>query len=97
MDPHGIEINNAGGMSETYLVATGPSFRVEPLRDGRQDRGASVLLTGVGARTLFFVPQILQLFPALDGLQLAKLTALLVVIYIMDEFTPVAGSTSTAS
>src|SRR5262245_18491145 len=83
MDPQGIELNSIGGMNEARFVAAGSGFSNQRIPEARRGQRSRVLLAGVGALTLFFVPQILQLFPALGGLQLAKLTALLVVIYLI--------------
>jgi len=83
MDPYGIGARVADLGDAPNLVKAGadPGNNQAIGEDGA--RGASILLTGVAALTLFFVPQLMQLFPVLGGLQVAKLTALLVVIYLL--------------
>jgi O-antigen ligase len=78
MDPHGIE----SIVPLPRSVDVGPGGGELAMGSGEPQR-APILLIGVAALTLFFVPQLLQLFPALGGLQLAKLTALLVVVYLV--------------
>jgi len=60
-----------------------PSFLDERERDQRQEQRAPVLLAGVAALTLFFVPQTIQLFPVLGQFQLAKLIAVAVGVYLI--------------
>ena len=87
MDPYGIEASTSSWPGCTSPGQPSPDFGTD-LTPGKQEaRGASTLLIGVAALTLFFVPQLLQLFPALGGLQLAKLTALLVVVYLLSSRT----------
>ena len=71
------------GISRPDRLSASPALIDRANTEPSSGRRGSLLLAGVGALTLFFVPQILQLFPALGGLQLAKLTALLVVIYLI--------------
>ena len=70
-------------MSGCCVTAEGLSLSGERSRDLSGARRTRVLLVGVAALTLFFVPQTLQLFPALGGLQLAKLTAIGLVVYLL--------------
>jgi O-antigen ligase len=60
-----------------------PDCGLEETAPRARARRTPALLVGVATLTLFFVAQILQLFPALEGLQVAKLTALLVVILFL--------------
>jgi len=69
MDPYGIEASTSSWPGCTSPGQPSPDFGTD-LTPGKQEaRGASTLLIGVAALTLFFVPQLLQLFPALGGLQ----------------------------
>src|SRR5215831_12181271 len=72
-----------GRMSEQYFMADIASGNGEAIAERINGRRPAGLLAGMAVLTLFFVSQILQLLPALGGLQLAKVTAVLVVIYFV--------------
>jgi O-antigen ligase len=63
---------------------------LENLRDrynGQADDPAQtrrpMMLAGISALTLFFTPQILQLFPSLEGYQIAKVTSITVMLMFL--------------
>jgi O-antigen ligase len=82
MDPYGIESKfPLPPCPDSVDASSGVGGELSTGKE--QAQHSSILLIGVAALTLFFVPQLLQLFPALGGLQIAKLTALLVVGYLV--------------
>jgi O-antigen ligase len=81
--------DQAQAMEPTGSIGEAEDAAARP-RPGR----APLLVTGVAVLTLFFVPQILQLFPALEGLQVAKLAALAVIILFLSSREATRGRAS---
>jgi|SRR5215471_4110730 len=51
--------------------------------EGQTQTRRPMMLAGICALTLFFTPQILQLFPGLEGFQIAKVTAIAVMLMFL--------------
>jgi O-antigen ligase len=66
-------------MSSYYeILDSGSGPVVEDVVQTPPEERASALLVGVAVLTVFFVPQMLQMFPALGGFQIVKVTAVAV-------------------
>ncbi len=66
--------------AEFELTGDVESVDAEPLDRARPSRYRSLLVWGTALLTLFFVTQILQLFPAVGRFQVAKITVLIVAV-----------------
>ncbi|MEW6212759.1 MAG: hypothetical protein AB1631_30820, partial [Acidobacteriota bacterium] len=67
-------------LADDVKPADAESADSEPLDRARPSRSRSLLVWGTALLTLFFVTQILQLFPAVGRFQVAKITVLIVAV-----------------
>ncbi|HKV42056.1 MAG TPA: O-antigen ligase family protein [Blastocatellia bacterium] len=71
-------------MNEAVTIGTDGGFNPPYAYAKPKPPGISAVVWGVAVLTVFFGAQIIQLFPSLDGVPIAKLTALVVILVFLN-------------